>query len=117
MLCEALKSFPSLPEDDDDKNSQRKRPRLTEILDEEVHVEISATSMQEAMHVHRNLARFPILAFSKEPVSHLANNDVRNALENVPDKIHHECNVSDKLHNTFLYYSIQRGEISFCQHP
>ena len=78
VLCEALKSFPSLPEDNDDKNSQRKRPRLTKILDEEVHVGISATSMQEAMHVHRNLARFPILAFSNEPVSHLANKDVRH---------------------------------------
>ena len=111
MLCEALKSFPSLPEDDDDENSQRKRPRLTEILDEEVHVGISATSMQEAMHVHHNLARFPILAFSNEPLSHLANKDVRNALENVPDKIHHECNVSDKLHNTFLDHSAYENSV------
>ena len=38
--------------------------------------------MQEAMLVHRNLARFPILAFSNEPVSHLANQDVRSALDN-----------------------------------
>ena len=111
MLCEALKSFPSLPEDNDDENSQRKRPRLTEILDEEVHVGISATSMQEAMHVHRNLARFPILAFSNEPVSHLANKDVRNALDNVPDKIHHECNVSDKLHSTFLDHSAYENSV------
>ena len=103
MLCEALKTFPSLPEeDDDDENPQSKRRRLTEILDEEVNVGISSTSMQEATLVHRNLARFSILAFSNEPVSHLANKDVRNALDNVPDKIHHECNVSDKLHNTFL---------------
>ena len=83
----------------------------------EFHVGISSTSMPEAMLVHRNLAPFPILAFLNEPASHIANWDVRSALDNVPDKIHHEYNVSDKLHNTFLYYSIQRGEISFCQHP
>ena len=61
VLCEALKTFPSLPEeDDDDENPQSKRPRLTKILDEEVNVGILSTSMLEAMLIHRNLARFPI---------------------------------------------------------
>ena len=92
-----------MPEEDDEENSERKRPRLTEILDEEVHVSISLTSMQEAMYVHHNLARFP--------VSHLANKDVRDALDNVPDNIHYECNVGDKLHNTFLDHCVYENSV------
>ena len=63
------------------------------------------------MHVRRNLSRFPILAFLNEPVSHLANKDVRDALNNVPDKIHYECNVGDKLHNRFLDHSAYENSV------
>ena len=44
-------------------------------------------------------------------MSHLANKDVQNALDNVPDKIHHECNVSDKFHNTFLDQSAYENSV------
>ena len=58
--------------------------------------------MMDAMNVHRNLEHFPILAFSNEPVSHLASNTVRKALDTVPDELHRSGEVDEELHTAYL---------------
>ena len=73
VLCEAMEILPSEPSDEDNENSQSNRVRLTDLLDEKANIGSSLSSMIDAMNVHRNLARFPILAFSNKPISHLAN--------------------------------------------
>ena len=102
VLCEAMKILPSEPNDEDNEHSQSKRPRLTDLLDEKANIGSSSSSMIDAMNVHRNLARFPILAFSNEPISHLANKEVKKALDVVPDQIFKEGKVSEEIHIAYL---------------
>ena len=69
-------------EDDDLPDSQnfRRKPQIAEVLDQKANVGVSASSLTESMAVHRNLQELPILAFSNEHVSHLANKEVNKAL-------------------------------------
>ena len=94
--------MPLEEEGGDDGNSQSRKPKLTEILDQKVEIGSSSSSMMDAMNVHRNLEHFPILAFSNEPVSHLASNTVRKALDTVPDELHRSGEVDEELHTAYL---------------
>ena len=102
MLCEAMKTLPVEQNDEDVENSQSKRPRLTEVLDQKANIGSSSASMMDAMRVHRNLASFPILAYSNEPVSHLAHKEVKKALFAIPDEIHEIGKVSEQVHAACL---------------
>lgn len=84
---------------DDSQSHVRRKPQITEILDNQVNIGSSSSSLVDAISVYRNLQEFPIMAFSNEPVSHLANAEVRKALKTLPDKIHRDCQAGDALHH------------------
>ena len=94
-------------EDDEDGNTEnpRRRPQITEVLDKQVNVDVSSSSMTEAMAMHRNLQEFPIRAVLNEPITHLANKYVQRVLKNLPDEIHRECQVGQELHDAYLTQS------------
>ena len=108
-------------EDLPDSQNFRRKPQIAEVLDQKANVGVSASSLTESMAVHRNLQQFPILAFSNEPVSHLASREVNKALKTVPDEILRECQVGEDLHTASLEGSAydtsipERGQLNLSQ--
>ena len=119
-----MKALPQENEDEDgsvditDSQHFRRKPQITEILDTKIDVGASSSSMVDAIKVHRNLQQFPIVEFCNEPVSHLTNAEVRDALKTVADQIHREPQAGEELHFPFVGQSTyetsipERGRLS-----
>ncbi|KAL9977218.1 hypothetical protein ACROYT_G014597 [Oculina patagonica] len=94
----------------------RRRPQITEILDDKVKTGVSSSSLVDSMSLFRTLLEFSILAVSNKPVSHLVNAEVcKKALKVVADKIHRKGHAGDTLlyllvgHSAFQMHAPDRG--------
>ena len=87
-----MKALPGEPEDapESQKTASQwaRRPRIAVVLYEKIDIGSPASALGDAMKVHKNVQQFPILEFSNEPLSHLTNRKVKNALQAVPDILH-----------------------------
>lgn len=100
-----------LPESQDTASQRARRPKIVEVLDEKIDIGSSASAMVDAMKLHKNVQHFPILEYSNEPISHLTNKEVKNALEAVPDILHRDCAVGNELHQTYLDQSAYQATV------
>ena len=105
VLCGALKAGGQ--EEDNERQPYRvgRSSHLTEVLDQAVDIGVSWSMMEEAMAVFTNLQKLPILSCSNEPVSHLASSEVKKALPHVPDIMHRDGQVSEKLNDASVEQS------------
>ncbi|KAL9977221.1 hypothetical protein ACROYT_G014600 [Oculina patagonica] len=87
------------------QDDSRRRHKITEILDDNVTIGVSSSSLVDSMGVFRTLQEFLILAVSNEPVSPLANAEVQKALKVVADKIHRKGHAGDALHYLLVGHS------------
>ena len=83
------------------QHRSRGRPRyssLLNILDGVPELGASYSSLQDQVTLYRTISKFPILNFVNEPMSHFVCSEVRLAVENLVDIIHHKCHVPTNIH-------------------
>lgn len=98
----------------------RGRPRvdsLLDILDGIAEFGTSASSLQDHVLLFQTVCHFPLLNFVNEPMSHFVTGEVRAAVANLADRIHHDCKVPDNLHQANINGNIFASTVSNTQSP
>lgn len=100
MLLEAESVFKGLTDDSASRPSARGRPPSTsifEVLAQNDATIISEATLREATHVAMTMAKFPLLAYVNEPISHFSNTTVRSSVQLLADELNESMVVPESI--------------------